>query len=137
MNIKFKSKNIDFELKTIGYDEPNNGRELWVADLIINGKQANQLFKHAWNRLNFHLDNYQMSDAAGQFVFIPAEGHAFLLNIHQINQPIYLPYKPLATLQFVGNFFQSDYLVLLYTDETVLLHLYRQTYLTFSQKTHV
>lgn len=131
MNKTFKAQTIGFELKITNYDEPNNGRELWVADLIVHGKQANHLFKHAWNRLNFRLDNYQMSDANQQFMFIPAEGNAFLLNIHQTNKPIYLPYKPLSTLQFVGNFFQSDYLVLLYTDEIVLFHLYRQIYVAF------
>jgi hypothetical protein len=128
----FKAPTIDFELQIMAYDEPNNGRELWVADIVINGNNYNHLFKNNWNRLNFYLNHYQMCPENAQFVFIPAEGNSFLINMRQINAPIFLPYKPLSTLEFSGNFFQSDYLILIYTDEITLFHLYKQTYITFT-----
>ncbi len=129
----FKVQSFDFELQIIDYDEPNNGRALWIANIVIKKEIHNQFFKHRWNRLNFSLDSYQICDEKEKYIFVPAEAHAFLLPTQAPYTPIYLPYKALSTLSFIGNFFQHDYLIVLYTDGILLFNLRKQQYVFFSE----
>jgi hypothetical protein len=110
----FKSANR-IALKIYGYDEPNNGRELWIADLQINNKSANNLFRQEWNRLNFRLDQYQFASADEQFVFIPAESESFLIHAPTL-EVYYLEPVPLSTLGFKGNYFYQHKLIIAYRD---------------------
>lgn len=126
MNKIYTSYLIDIQLKIIDYDEPNNGRALWVADLIIHRKIENQLFKNAWNRLNFYLDRYEMQSYCNKYIFIPAESFSFVINTDTY-KPCYLPYKGLSTLNFIGNFFTEHYLVVVYMDMVILYFLKSQS----------
>lgn len=74
----YKSKQGNIELKIIGYDEPNNGRDLHIAELYIDGKNYSEdYFKNKWNRLNFNLNEFQFESVDLKYVFIPAEVNSF------------------------------------------------------------
>lgn len=68
-----------------------------------------------------------MNSLNGNFVFIPAEGHSFLLDTQQFNK-IELPYKPLSTLTFLANSFTENELIISYTDEKLYFNLIDLSY---------
>ncbi len=77
----YNSRQGNIELKIIGYEEPNNGRELHIAELSINGKNySDEYFKDKWNRLNFNLNEFQFESDDLKYVFIPAEGNSFVID---------------------------------------------------------
>lgn len=122
MNNNFKSKFHDIKLVITGTDEPNNGRELWVADIYINGINQTEKYFGSWNWLNWNLDNYVMDSPDGSYVFIPAEGGGFLINTSTLER-INLPYNALSTIKFLKNEFVHDTLILTYTDEVINVEL--------------
>lgn len=114
----YTSKFHDIKLVITGSDEPNNGRELWVADIYINGLKQTEKYFGCWNRLDWNLENYVMDSPDGNFVFIPAEGGGLLIITHT-QEMIKLPYKELSTVKFLKNEFVNNMLNLTYTDEVV------------------
>ncbi|WP_312556876.1 hypothetical protein [Empedobacter brevis] len=121
--IVYKSTDQNIELRIIGYDEPNNGRELHVAELYMNGKNCSEkYFINQWNRLNFNLDEFQFESKNQKHVFIPAEGYSFVINCEDFSV-IYTDFKGLSTVQFLKNKFSEDKLQLFYKDEIVEIHL--------------
>ncbi|MCA6065714.1 hypothetical protein JI747_000905 [Chryseobacterium sp. RG1] len=123
MKTLYQSKNRKIELKIIGYDEPNNGRELHIAELYINGKNlSDNYFENKWNRLNFNLDEFQFESPNSKYIFIPAEGYSFLININTLLM-IKLPYKALSTLHFKKNEFLENKIKIYYNNETIELNL--------------
>lgn len=118
----FKSKFHDIKLVITGSDEPNNGRELWVADIYINGINQTEKYFGSWNWLNWNLENYVMDSPDGKYVFIPAEGGGFLINTSTLER-INLPYNALSTIKFQKNEFEQDALILTYSDETIEINL--------------
>lgn len=122
MQVIIKSKFHDIQLIITGSDEPNNGRMLWVADLIVNNDDVTEKYFGSWNRLNENLDNYVMDSPDGKIVFIPAEGGGFLIDTLSL-QKISLPYKELSTIKFLKNEFSGENLYLFYTDEKVKIEI--------------
>ncbi len=123
MKTLYQSKNRKIELKIIGYDEPNNGRELHVAELYINGKNlSKKYFENKWNRLNFNLEEFQFESPDSKYIFIPAEGNSFLINLNTFSM-IKLPYKALSTVHFKKNEFLENRIKIYYSDETVELNI--------------
>jgi len=118
----FKSKFHDIKLVITGSDEPNNGRELWVADIYINGINQTEKYFGSWNWLNWNLENYVMDSRDGKYVFIPAEGGGFLINTSTLER-INLPYNALSTIKFLKNEFSTDALIITYSDEVVSIAL--------------
>ena len=118
----FKSKFHDIKLVITGSDEPNNGRELWVADIYINGINQTEKYFGSWNWLNWNLENYVMDSPDGKYVFIPAEGGGFLINTSTLER-INLPYNALSTIKFQKNEFSTDALIITYSDEVVSIAL--------------
>lgn len=109
-----KKENI-ISLAITGCDEPNNGRELWVADLQINARPANDLFYNHWNRLNYQLQHFQFASADEAFVFIPAESDSFLISVLTLDV-FYMDKVNLSALDFRGNCFYQHKLIIAYRD---------------------
>lgn len=123
MKTSYQSKNQKIELKIVGYDEPNNGRSLHIAELYINGEDcSDQYFENKWNRLNFNLEGFQFESADSKFIFIPAEGNSFLINTNTFAIKK-LPFKALSTVHFKKNEFLEDKIKIYYNNETVELNL--------------
>jgi len=119
----YKSKNGNIELKIVGYEEPNNGRELHIAELFINGEnRSNDYFKNNWNRLNFKLNDLQFESDDLKYVFIPAEGNSFIINTETFVS-FYIPYKGISTVLFKKNEFVHDSLIVYYTDEKIVINI--------------
>lgn len=119
----FKSKFHDIKLVITGTNEPNNGRELWVADIYMNGINQTEKYFGSWNWLNWNLDNYVMDSPDGKYVFIPAEGGGFLINTSTLER-IDLPYNALSTIKFLKNEFTGNALKISYTDEVISVDLH-------------
>lgn len=119
----YESRQGNIELKIVGYDEPNNGRELHIAELWINGKNCNdEYFKNNWNRLNFNLAEFQFESSDLKYIYIPAEGNSFVINTNTL-EIISIPYKGVSTVCFKRNEFVNDKIIIYYTDETVEINL--------------
>jgi hypothetical protein len=111
-------------LEIVGYTEPNNGRELWQADLLINSELKNQLFKNSWNVLNFNLNSYQFCSSDESLFFVPAEAESFVIDVSKSADSLpvfYFPAVGLSTVTFLGNCFHHNQLVVVYRDR---LHIY-------------
>lgn len=118
----FKSKFHNAELKITGYDEPNNGRMLHVAELwiaVVN--QTLNFFEHGLY-LDFELKNYNMDSPDGKFIFIPEEGGGALIDMSSLEK-IKLPYKGISTVTFRGNSFTESTLTLNHTDRVIQFDL--------------
>ncbi len=97
-----------------GYDEPNNGRSLWQAELFYKGEAYTvQLTgaQHCW--LNFHLEHWQLDAADSPYYYLPTEGQAILIKKADLSVSL-LAYRPLSTLYFKGNHFERGELVELF-----------------------
>jgi hypothetical protein len=117
--IRSKYHNIVVELK--GWDEPNNGRMLHIADIFVNGILENNRYFDDWNRLDAKLDQLTFDSPDGAYVYVPAESGGFLINTSSFEK-IKLPYKPISTVTFLGNYFRNSILIVTYTDEITLFN---------------
>lgn len=119
----YKTKKGNIELKIVGYDEPNNGRELHIAELCINGENyTSKYFKNNWNRLNFNLKDYLFESPNFKYVFIPAESVSFIINAETLDYTA-LPYKAISTTLFKKNEFIGNSLIIHYSDEIIEYNL--------------
>ena len=116
------SKYNKIELVLTGWDEPNNGRMLQVADLYIDETLRNEEYFGIWNRLDQNIEYYQMDSLDGRYVYIPAEGGGFLIETTS-SKKIPLPYKALSTLTFIKNEFIEGFLVITHSDEIITVNL--------------
>jgi hypothetical protein len=123
MKTLYQSNNKHIELKIVGYDEPNNGRSLHIAELHIDGENCtDKYFESNWNRLDFNLDEFQFESQDLKYIFIPAEGKSFIINTNTFSI-IKLPFKALSTIRFKKNEFFQNKIIIYYTDETVEIDL--------------
>ena len=113
-------------LRITDYSEPNNGRSLWQADLLVNNALKNDVFKYNSNYLNFQLDQFCFTNTDNKYIFIPAEGESFAFNL-ATEEAYYLPSQMLSTLTFLGNYFWNNTLIVLYRDAYVLVDLASNT----------
>lgn len=118
----FKSKFHKAELKITGYDEPNNGRMLHVAEWWIDGVDKTKQFFDYGLYLDFDLKNYIMDSLDGKFIFIPEEGGGILIDTSNWEK-IKLPYKGISTVTFRGNTFTESILTLNHTDKVIQFDL--------------
>lgn len=127
------TQNKRFRLEITGYDEPNNGRELWIAELFIDGAKVTERYLGSWPRLNFKIDHLQFESEETKHVFIPQEGAAFIIDTDTLDQHV-LSDIPLSTLYFMGNFFDHNYLYVVYQDlvERIDLSSYESLKIDFS-----
>lgn len=117
-------------LEIVGYSEPNNGRELWQADLLINSEPHNQLFKSGWKAgrepselgrshtlersqtlsgtdsavsgvLNFNLNSYQFCSSDESLIFVPAEAESFVVDLSKSADSPSVAYFPYVGLSTV------------------------------------
>jgi hypothetical protein len=116
-----KSQFHDIFIKFTGWDEPNNGRMLHTADLVINGQVQNEKYFDDWNRLDEKLDKVTFDSPDKKFVYVPAESGGFLINT-ETYEKVKLPYKRISTVTFIGNFFIDKILVLVHIDEIILFN---------------
>ncbi|WP_090106042.1 hypothetical protein [Chitinophaga sp. CF118] len=86
------------------YKEPNNGRDLLVAELIINGEDRTTDYFGSWNLTSTKLDKYQFSDPDNRFCFIPKESPSFLIDTLTLDKFEF----GRADRDFVGNMFYGD-----------------------------
>lgn len=118
----FKSGFHNLELKIVGYDEPNNGRMLHVAEFWIDGvNKTDRYFAHGLY-LDFELKDYVMDSLDGKFVFIPEEGGGILIEMSTLEK-IKLPYKGISTVTFRGSTFTESTLILNHTDQVIQFDL--------------
>ena len=122
MNEVIKSKYHNIKLVCTDWDEPNNGRMLRIADLYINDELKNREYFGNWNRLNQNIDNYVMDSLDGKYVYVPAEGGGFLIDVLSLTK-IDMPYKSLSTITFIRNEFTIQNLSIIYTDEIIIVNL--------------
>ncbi|WP_298425949.1 hypothetical protein [uncultured Kordia sp.] len=94
--------------------EPNNGRLLFKINVIHNNININEkLFSNNWNYINFRIDKWQLEGFG--YVYIPVEGtpkllHVDTLEIHDLS------YRRISTVLFLGNIFEFNMLVEIYSD---------------------
>jgi len=113
-------QNTEAVLHIIDYAEPNNGRELWQANLYINQELKNDILKNNSIYLNFNLDKFCFDSADNRYVFIPDEGESFYIDLATL-QVFYLPYEGLSTLTFLGNHFYNNQLMVVYRSNYILV----------------
>ncbi|CAD7798946.1 hypothetical protein CHRY9390_00411 [Chryseobacterium aquaeductus] len=115
-------KNTEAILHIIDYDEPNNVRSLWQANLYLNNELRNDILKNKEIYLNFNLDHFCFASEDNRYVFIPDEGESFYIDLSTL-LVFYLPYEDLSTLIFLGNYFYNNQLVVVHRDKYILVNL--------------
>jgi len=116
-----KSNFHHIAISLTGLDEPNNGRILHIADIVINGRIQNSQYFDNWNRLDERLDKLVFDSPGKDFVFIPAEAGGFLINTLTLEK-VALPYKKLSTFTFIGNCFINSLLIIVHIDELIIFN---------------
>lgn len=115
------------ELKIVGYEEPNNGRELYVVELFINDIDRTRDYFDDWNRipLGGMRRHYQFSGMDKRFCFIPAESKMFLIDIQTL-QKIELPDFDFLHLshRLNGNIFDKNKHLLITEKQLFVTDLY-------------
>jgi len=113
-------QNTQAILHIINYDEPNNGRSLWQANLLFNNELKNAVLKNKSIYLNFNLDKFCYASEDNRYVFIPDESESFYIDLATLNV-LYLPYEGLSTLTFLGNHCYNNQLVVVYRSSYILI----------------
>lgn len=107
--------NKEVKLSLIGYDEPNNGRELYIVKIENNGIDITKKLEPNWNRILFNLDKFEFCKLKLNLCYFPFESGGVLFNYE--NFKIFkLNYKPIlpAHRRFIGNKFSKNQLVVIY-----------------------
>ncbi len=119
----FTSQSGQFRIDIVGYREPNNQRMLNAVEIFYNGKAiTKRVLPENWPYTNGHTDRWMLEDEAGQFVYVPAEGQAKLIDSASL-EVFTLPYQGLSAASFVGNSFAFGRLVEVFYDCVVVTEL--------------
>jgi|GEM_PF-6050188 len=121
-----KSRFHNIELIQHHWDEPNNGRMLWVVDLRINDLLVTERYFGSWNRTDV-AEKYEPDSPDGRYFFVPAEGGGFVLDTLHDFAAIYFRCKGLSAATFLGNVYSNDWLFLVHRHEIILFNLRTQT----------
>ena len=114
---------------------PNYGKELWIADLIINNEVCNHYFANNNNKLNFNISKVDFTDAANNYVFVPAEKDMFVINSSNLTYFL-MPQVNFKTGQFMGNIFLNNKLAIIFTEYVFVYNLNKQQYDNYIFETH-
>jgi hypothetical protein len=109
----FKAPSPDGVLNLLigDYHEPNNGRELFTAKLMLDERDVTVHFFGEWPYVNFHLEEYQALSPDAQWMYLPKEGDHFLIHLPSLKK-VDLPNFPLSSLNYTGNCFEAGVLVI-------------------------
>lgn len=116
-HVASKGNFIDFKL--IDWTEPVNGRMSHIVNFVINGEDRTAEYFGDANRVLFELTKYQFTDPEKRFCFIPAESSLFIVDIATLNRIKFGN----AGLNFVGNIFYGDKLLVVYNDHLMIIDL--------------
>ncbi len=113
--------------------EPNNGRMLYVVQLLLDEADVTRQFFDGWNHINTNLHKYVPVSGNKQWIYIPKEGDHFLINTATLEKTG-LPDLEVSATTFIGNLFIGGYLLIvgkrqlisknLHTGATALLNQY-------------
>ena len=75
-------------LEVIGYEEPNNGRELLLLKLSINGIDQTRKYFTTGNRMPRYYDqaSFQFTDKEQKFCFAATENESFLIDVINLDK---------------------------------------------------
>jgi len=115
-------------MSLIGYDEPNNGRELHIVKIEKNGIDITKKLESKWNRILFNLNKFEFCKSGLNFCYIPFESGGILYNFEnsEILQLNYTPILP-AYRRFLGNRFSKNQLVVIYDRLLQMINLSSMT----------
>ena len=115
------------ELKLLDWTAPVNGRMFHIVNFIINDIDTTAEYFEDNNQVLFELTKYQFADPAKRFCFIPAVSSLFLVDIPTLSR---IKFGNIG-LNFVGNIFYGDKLLLVFNDYLMIIDL-----LTFRSVTY-
>jgi hypothetical protein len=93
------------------YYEPNNGRELFEVRLLLDERDVTGLYFGSWPYVNGDLENYHALSPDGIWMFVPKESDHFLIHLPS-SQKVDLPPLSLSAVNFAGNKFEENFLVI-------------------------
>ena len=134
-SFELSANNNTFKLAIKEYAQPSNGREMWVTDLLINNEISNHYFDNNWNNLDFHISKVSFTDAANNYVFVPAETKMFIINTTDL-KCFYLPKVDFRIGQFIGNMFLNNKLSVIFANYIIIYNLNKQQYNTYIFDAH-
>lgn len=116
------------KIEFIGWDEPNNGRMLWVVNVLYTDRYINEVIFHnsGWNKINYQTDKWTINDEEDKFYYIPVEGISKLI-VKQDFRIVDLPNQSLSTVRFIGNTFIGKNLIEVFRDQIVITDLKKFT----------
>lgn len=113
--VTYSTKNKKIKLSLIGYDEPNNGRELHIIKVEEEGIDITKKLEPNWNRILYNLDNFEFCTEDSRFCFFPFESGGVLYDTQDksITSLKYTAILP-AYRWFLGNKFSQNQLIVLF-----------------------
>ena len=115
------SSNGELEIQFVTSKEPNNGRMLWVVDVILNKININdKIFGNKWNCLNYDLTLWELENS--NYYYLPRESKAIILKKDSV-ETIELKYQNVSTIRFEGNIFHKHWLIEIFKDSIELTNL--------------
>ncbi len=118
------------KLEVVGYDEPNNGRELLIPKISNEGVDITERFNEVngrWNRIMMNV-NFEFSHPFLPVVFIPYERNFILYNYKDDIVSIINYHSNYTHNRFVTNFFWSNFFVLISRRSLIFKNLINNTY---------
>lgn len=115
---RFETNHRAVTLACIGVDEPNNGRMPYKVKLTLGEEDITERYLGSWPYINFNLDHYEPVSANHRWIYIPQEGHHFVIDALSLKK-IELPYLPLSAVTFRGNQFVEDKIIIIASNETI------------------
>lgn len=112
---KYSTPSEKVILSLIGYDEPNNGRELNIVEIEENGVNITNKLEPNWNRIIYNLNKFEFNKPELNFCYIPFESGGILYNF-QTSDILNLNFNSIspAYRNFIGNRFSENQLVVVY-----------------------
>lgn len=111
----YKTLKENIKLSIIGYDEPNNGRDLHIVKVEENGIDITKKLEPNWNRILFNLNKFEFCLSELNFCYFPFESGGIVYNFEN-SKILKLNYKTIlpAYGKFIGNKFSKNQLIVVY-----------------------
>ena len=108
----FRSAFHNIEVIATEFDEPHPGRTLWRFKFMVDGQlQENPKLNYKWSGLHPRLDDYNIEDEEGKFIFIPSED-AVIYNVFTKKYHSIASMGETKNNKFVGNKFSEERLII-------------------------